>query len=154
MQVGSVQSGSGSLVIQAAKTTFAYYDPADTNQDGVVSGAEALAYFRSHPQRSSLNPPSAGAASKAPSGLASRASQTSAVTYHDPADTNQDGLVSGLEALTYSRLHPSLGSLVAASSGASANSRSRGPGLASPYSSSGNVNPAHQGTNGLLDLKA
>ncbi|HJV48263.1 MAG TPA: hypothetical protein VJ549_03210 [Geothrix sp.] len=54
MQIGSIQSGTTSAALSAAKTTKvalpASYDPADTNQDGVVSPAEALAYALKHPE--------------------------------------------------------------------------------------------------------
>ena len=51
MQIGSVQAKTTSLIVQPAKTTSrGYYDPADTNKDGLVSGAEALAYALTHPQ--------------------------------------------------------------------------------------------------------
>jgi hypothetical protein len=51
MQVGSIQAKTTSLIIQPAKTANrGYYDPADTNKDGIVSAAEALAYALTHPQ--------------------------------------------------------------------------------------------------------
>jgi hypothetical protein len=57
MQIGSIQGGSANLTIQQAQpakaakaSPLAYYDPADTNQDGVVSAAEALAYSLEHPE--------------------------------------------------------------------------------------------------------
>ena len=51
MQVGSVQAKPASLIIQPAKAASrGYYDPADTNKDGIVSGAESLAYALTHPQ--------------------------------------------------------------------------------------------------------
>ncbi|HEX7554827.1 MAG TPA: hypothetical protein VF378_14830 [Geothrix sp.] len=51
MQVGSVQAETTNLIVQPAKTANrGYYDPADTNKDGVVSAAEALAYSLTHPQ--------------------------------------------------------------------------------------------------------
>ena len=155
MQVGSVQSGPGSLVIQtakAAKSNFAYYDPADTNHDGVVSAAEELAYSLSHPLLSFLNTPPSGAASLTTQ--ASRVSQPSASPYHDPADTNQDGTVSGLEAMTYSLKHPGLGGQTASPLGPSATSQSRIQGLPTPYASNGNLGSAHQSPNQFLDLKA
>ncbi len=50
MQVGGIQSGSTGLVASIAKASgFAYYDPRDTNQDGVVSATESLAYSLRHP---------------------------------------------------------------------------------------------------------
>jgi hypothetical protein len=51
MQIASVQAKTTSLIIQPAKTASrGYYDPADTNKDGFVSGAESLTYARTHPQ--------------------------------------------------------------------------------------------------------
>jgi hypothetical protein len=51
MQIGSVQAKTTSLIVQPAKTANrGYYDPADTNKDGLVSAAEALAYSLTHPQ--------------------------------------------------------------------------------------------------------
>lgn len=42
MQIGGIQGGSATAVTQSKSVT--YYDPKDTNQDGVVSFAEELAY--------------------------------------------------------------------------------------------------------------
>jgi hypothetical protein len=54
MQIGSVQSGSlnlGGQSSQASKvSSFAYYDPKDTNKDGVISATEELAYSQKHPE--------------------------------------------------------------------------------------------------------
>ncbi len=54
MQVGSVQAKTTSLIIQPAKSaktsSLASYAPADTNKDGLVSAAEALAYGLKHPE--------------------------------------------------------------------------------------------------------
>ena len=51
MQIGGVQNSSSILASQTASLLkAASYDPADTNQDGVVSPAEALAYSLKHPQ--------------------------------------------------------------------------------------------------------
>jgi hypothetical protein len=51
MQIGSVQAKTTSLISQPAKAASrGYYDPADTNKDGIVSAAEALAYALTHPQ--------------------------------------------------------------------------------------------------------
>lgn len=45
MQVSSVQSGStGSAAAVSKAKSAVYFDPKDTNQDGVVSFAEELAY--------------------------------------------------------------------------------------------------------------
>jgi hypothetical protein len=53
MQIGSIQSSAQTpwaQVTAPAKTSaFTTYDPADTNEDGVVSPAELLAYRLSHP---------------------------------------------------------------------------------------------------------
>jgi hypothetical protein len=74
MQIGSIQAKTTNLTIQPAKTANrGYYDPADTNKDGVVSGAEALAYSLTHPQ---LN------AHKAANAAASHPDQSS--TGHPP----------------------------------------------------------------------
>lgn len=58
MQVGSVQSAQSPFpnpALQPAKASNAraravYTDPRDTNQDGIVSPAEALAYALKHPE--------------------------------------------------------------------------------------------------------
>ncbi len=54
MQIGSIQAGTQTAALPTAKTAKASlpvaYDPADTNQDGVVSPAEALAYALRHPE--------------------------------------------------------------------------------------------------------
>jgi len=51
MQIGGVQSSSSILASQTASLLkAASYDPADTNQDGIVSAAEALAYSLKHPE--------------------------------------------------------------------------------------------------------
>ena len=74
MQIGSVQAKTSSLIVQPAKTANrGYYDPADTNKDGVVSAAEALAYSLTHPQFN---------AHKAANTAASHNAQTSAI--HSP----------------------------------------------------------------------
>ena len=74
MQIGSVQAKPTSLLIQPAKTANrGYYDPADTNKDGVVSAAEALDYALTHPQLS---------AHKAANTASNRTAQTS--TVHPP----------------------------------------------------------------------
>ena len=49
MQIGGIQSGSTGLAPAASKVTrLGYYDPKDTNQDGVVSFLEELAYSLKH----------------------------------------------------------------------------------------------------------
>lgn len=82
MQVGSVQAKTASLIVQPAKKADrGYYDPADTNKDGVVSAAETMAYALTHPQFG---------AHKA---VSSQKAQTSALhpatTYSQRATTNK-----------------------------------------------------------------
>jgi hypothetical protein len=51
MQVGSIQNSSASLASSTTKVSgFAYYDPRDTNKDGIVSPAELSAYALTHPE--------------------------------------------------------------------------------------------------------
>lgn len=51
MQVGGVQTSSTTLAASSAKRSgFAYYDPKDINQDGVVSSVELLTYSLRHPE--------------------------------------------------------------------------------------------------------
>jgi hypothetical protein len=53
MAIGSVQPKTTPLIVQPTKTANrGYYDPADTNKDGIVSAAESLAYSLTHPQLS------------------------------------------------------------------------------------------------------
>lgn len=82
MQVGSVQAKTTNLLPQSAQpartSSFAYYDPADTNKDGIVSGAEALAYSLAHPQLG---------AHKAASSASTHPAQAS--TVHPPAAYTQ-----------------------------------------------------------------
>ena len=60
MQIGAIQGSSAAQLLQTPTTTttkasaLAYYDPADTNQDGVVSAAERLAYDLNHPNLTTL----------------------------------------------------------------------------------------------------
>jgi len=61
MQVGSVQNPVPSSAGQPAKgtakaSTPTYTDPRDTNGDGVVSAAEALAYSRTQPSLEEVTP--------------------------------------------------------------------------------------------------
>jgi hypothetical protein len=63
MQVGSVQSVLGTPGLQTPKVpilfaTRGYYDPKDTNQDGVVTAAENLAYSLKHPELDLAKPSS------------------------------------------------------------------------------------------------
>lgn len=51
MQVSSVQGSSTGFASAVAQLSSAIrYDPKDTNQDGVVSAAEELAYALKHPE--------------------------------------------------------------------------------------------------------
>jgi len=51
MQISSVQGSSTSFASAVAQLSSAIrYDPKDTNQDGVVSAAEELAYALRHPE--------------------------------------------------------------------------------------------------------
>lgn len=53
MAIGSVQPNTTPLIVQPTKTANrGYYDPADTNKDGIVSAAESLAYSLTHPHLS------------------------------------------------------------------------------------------------------
>lgn len=47
MQIGGVTPQTSS---SSKTTSVTYYDPRDTNQDGVVSSAEAYAYSLTHPE--------------------------------------------------------------------------------------------------------
>ncbi len=51
MPISGVQSISSILASQTTNlVNAASFDPADTNQDGIVSAAEALAYSLTHPE--------------------------------------------------------------------------------------------------------
>lgn len=79
MQIGSVQAKPTSLIIQPAKlANRGYYDPADTNKDGTVFAAEALAYSLTHPQLG---------VHKATSSVSTHTAQAS--TIHPPAAYTQ-----------------------------------------------------------------
>jgi hypothetical protein len=71
MQIGSIQSSIPPPPIQAAKAPKAsplgYIDPADANQDGVVSPAERLAYELTHPSAAAA---ANGASAYTPQGAA------------------------------------------------------------------------------------
>lgn len=60
MQIGGIQGGSANLAsrptsaAKATKSSPAYTDPADTNQDGFVSAGESLTYSLKHPKVGSL----------------------------------------------------------------------------------------------------
>jgi hypothetical protein len=82
MQVGSVQAKTTSLIVQPAKKAArGYYDPADTNKDGVVSATEAMAYALTHPQF--------GAHKAASSQKAQTSAIHPATTYTQRATTNK-----------------------------------------------------------------
>jgi len=105
MQIGSVQQGSLGLAYPASlgavnpmAVDATYYDPRDTNRDGIISAVEARAYALTHPQALA----SAGAVSSA-SALRSKASIQG---YLDPKDLNRDGSVSLVEENTYALAHP------------------------------------------------
>jgi len=51
MQVGAIQGGSTALAA-VSKVSNTYFDPKDTNQDGIVSASEELAYALQHPEQS------------------------------------------------------------------------------------------------------
>jgi len=51
MQVGAIQGGSTALGA-VSKVSNTYFDPKDTNQDGIVSTSEELAYALQHPEQS------------------------------------------------------------------------------------------------------
>jgi hypothetical protein len=55
MPVGAIQSGSTALVSVFPKVSGGYHDPKDTNQDGLVSAAEKIAYALKHPELEALN---------------------------------------------------------------------------------------------------
>jgi len=50
MAIGAIQNGPPASVTAVSQATRAYYDPMDTNQDGVVSASEELAYSLDHPE--------------------------------------------------------------------------------------------------------
>lgn len=52
MQVGTIQSAPAALALPVARVSSTYFDPKDTNQDGVVSPSEELAYAQQHPEQS------------------------------------------------------------------------------------------------------
>lgn len=57
MQIGGVQGASNNVAALASKAaSSSYFDPKDTNQDGVVSALEELAYSQANPDRSSMGP--------------------------------------------------------------------------------------------------
>ncbi|WP_306590829.1 hypothetical protein [Geothrix sp. 21YS21S-4] len=105
MQVGSVQSG---VVAQAFKAwSSAFYDPKDTNQDGIVSVSEDLAYILEHPLQQALgSPASAEVAQNTSTGNEISGGTPLGVGYYDPEDANRDGRVSPSESNLYALMHP------------------------------------------------
>lgn len=98
MQIGSVQLGSIKATYPASLGAAsplkqASFDPADTNQDGVVSAVEKLAYEQAHPQAYGVRKSSSDA--------------TSAFAHYDPMDSNKDGAVAQMERVSYALTHPS-----------------------------------------------
>lgn len=51
MAIGPIQGGAAALAT-VPKVPSAYFDPKDTNQDGIVSASEELAYALQHPEQS------------------------------------------------------------------------------------------------------
>ncbi len=51
MAVGAIQGGPAALAT-VPKVSNTYFDPKDTNQDGIVSASEELAYALQHPEQS------------------------------------------------------------------------------------------------------
>lgn len=145
MPLGSIQSSSTNLWIQPGTTSqslwkqptnpsgnlaISNYAPEDTNQDGVVSPAELLAYELAHPATTSTRSPRSVAPSDtqqsgflAPAGNSIKSnnpnpyappaatSKKMPITSYDPADINQDGVVSPAELLAYELSHPATASL-------------------------------------------
>lgn len=93
----------------------------------------------SQAQGQALQPVKAANASPAPP--ASQAAQASQAAYYDPADTNQDGVVSPAEALAYALAHPELALLKADQTSSTS----------AAYGVNGSAAPVQSG---LLDLRA
>ncbi|HJW72525.1 MAG TPA: hypothetical protein VJ486_06675 [Geothrix sp.] len=136
MAIGGLQSSSTNLWIQPATTSQNIWKqkttasgnlaitneaPEDTNQDGVVSPAELLAYELTHPATTPTSRPRpvappdtqrggllAQTDSSIPNLYAplSTTSKKRPTTSYDPADINQDGVVSPAELLAYELSHP------------------------------------------------
>lgn len=81
------------------------------------------------------------AAKAGPASQASQTAQASQAAYFDPADTNQDGVVSPAEALAYALAHPELALQKAGQAGSTS----------AAYGENGGAAPVQSG---LLDLKA
>jgi hypothetical protein len=55
VQLGGIQNSALNTASGVTRSSgFAYYDPRDTNQDGVVSPGEANAYSLAHPEWEAL----------------------------------------------------------------------------------------------------
>jgi hypothetical protein len=57
MQIGSIHSdlaGLGFTVVKPKTSAFAYYDPRDTNRNGIVSAEEDYLYSLNHPMAEAL----------------------------------------------------------------------------------------------------
>ena len=106
MQVSGLQSGLVGVAAPASKASgLFYYDPRDSNKDGMVSVAEQRAYLLDHPEAGTVQRANSATQNRS-SGATSSAAKTSGFTYHDRRDTNQDGIVSPAENLAYSLRHP------------------------------------------------
>ena len=56
MAVGAIQGGSAAFAT-VPKASNTYFDPKDTNQDGIVSASEELAYALQHPEQGAETTP-------------------------------------------------------------------------------------------------
>ncbi len=61
MEIGRVQSASPALGLYSVQSSnllnTAFYDPKDSNRDGVVTYSEAQAYARKHPAAAAIDRP-------------------------------------------------------------------------------------------------
>ncbi|MFZ1375512.1 MAG: hypothetical protein WAS25_02850 [Geothrix sp.] len=113
MAITAIQSSSASLAVGSGRArAAASYDSRDTNQDGVVSPAEALAYDLRHPKFTTTGRTSAPlqeqVGSRRSDFLANSMVQAdrSSSAYVDPRDTNRNGTVSPMERQAYDLRHP------------------------------------------------
>lgn len=113
MAITAIQSSSASPAVGSRKArAAASYDPRDTNRDGLVSPAEALAYDLGHPKLTTTGrksaPPQESVGSRRSDSLANPMVQAgrSRSAYVDPRDTNRNGTVSPLERQAYDLRHP------------------------------------------------
>ncbi|NWJ41357.1 MAG: hypothetical protein HXX12_10335 [Geothrix sp.] len=113
MAISGIQSSSASLAVGPGKPrTLVSYDPRDTNQDGVVSPAELLAYDLKHPKVTTTGRKSAPLqdqlrsrpSDSLPNPIAQAGRPGSA--YLDPKDADRNGTVSPLERQAYDLRHP------------------------------------------------